>query len=80
MLFYCSKRGGCLDSKKAAHGKKVYYQIAASILDPVTFAREIAPLKRVNDHYPKFIISMDELPMGDEGIKQVNVVDFLLGT
>lgn len=59
-------------------GDKIYYQVAASILDASTFEREIAPLKRVKDHYPKFIISMDELPMGDEGIKQVNILDFLL--
>ena len=57
---------------------KVYYQVAASILDPTTFEREIAPLKKVADHYPKFILSMDELPMGVDGIKQINVVDFLL--
>ncbi len=59
-------------------GDKVYYQVAASILDPSTFEREIAPLKKVNDHYPKFILTLDELPMGEEGIKQVNIVDFLL--
>ena len=35
-------------------------------------------LKKVSDHYPKFIISMDELPMSEDGIKQVNIVDFLL--
>ncbi len=57
---------------------RVYYQVAASILDPTTFEREIAPLKKVADHYPKFILSMDELPMGEDGIKQVNIVDFLL--
>ncbi|MEI6287885.1 MAG: ATP-binding protein [Bacillota bacterium] len=59
-------------------GDKVYYQVAASVIDPATFEREIAPLKKVNDHYPKFIISMDELTMSDEGIKQINVIDFLL--
>jgi hypothetical protein len=59
-------------------GEKIYYQVAASILDSTTFEREIAPLKKVKDHYPKFIISMDELPMGDEGINQVNILDFLL--
>ena len=59
-------------------GDKVYYQVSASILDPTTFEREIAPLKKVADHYPKFILSMDELPMDDDGIKQVNIVDFLL--
>lgn len=57
---------------------KIYYQVSATILDPVTFQREIAPLKKVADHYPKFIISMDELPMDEDGIKQINIVDFLL--
>jgi len=59
-------------------GDKIYYQVAASILDPATFDCEIAPLKKVPDHYPKFILSMDELPMGEDGIKQVNIIDFLL--
>jgi len=59
-------------------GDKIYYQVAASVLDPATFAREIVPLKKVSDHYPKFILSMDELPMSEDGIKQVNIVDFLL--
>jgi uncharacterized protein len=59
-------------------GDKIYYQVSASILDPATFAREIEPLKKVNDHYPKFILSMDELPMGEDGIKQINIIDFLL--
>ena len=32
---------------------RVYYQVAASVLDPTTFEREIAPLRKVGDHYPK---------------------------
>lgn len=57
---------------------RIYYQVAASVLDPNTFSREIAPLQRIPDHYPKFIISMDEVPMNEDGIRQVNIVDFLL--
>ena len=60
-------------------GDRIYYQVSASIIDPTTFAREIEPLKKVNDHYPKFILSMDEIPMSEDGIKQVNIVDFMLG-
>ncbi len=59
-------------------GEKVYYQVSASVLDPVTFEREITPLKRVNDNYPKFIITMDEIPMNEDGIKIINIVDFLM--
>lgn len=57
---------------------KVYYQVSASVLDPVTFEREITPLRRVQDNYPKFIITMDDISSDNEGIQQVNVVDFLL--
>lgn len=60
------------------NGDKAYYQVSASVLDPNTFDREITPLKRVNDNYPKFIITMDELPMDEEGIKIINIIDFLL--
>ncbi|MGI6689585.1 MAG: ATP-binding protein [Christensenellales bacterium] len=59
-------------------GDRRYYQVAASVLDPATFAREIAPLKAVKDHYPKAILTLDELPMAEDGISQVNVLDFLL--
>jgi len=59
-------------------GDRTYYQVAASVLDPGTFDREIAPLKKVGDYYPKYILSMDEMSMNEEGIKQINIVDFLL--
>lgn len=59
-------------------GDRIYYQVAASVLDSNTFARELAPLQKVPDHYPKFILSLDEIPMNQDGIKQVNIVDFLL--
>ena len=67
-----------IDFVAEAGGDRIYYQVAASVLDPSTFEREIEPLKRVSDHYPKFIISMDDLPLGEAGIKQINVIDFLL--
>lgn len=60
------------------NGDRAYYQVSASVLDPNTFDREITPLKRVNDNYRKSIITMDELPMDEEGIKIINIVDFLL--
>lgn len=44
--------------------KRVYYQISASILDPSTYEREIRPLKRIQDNYPKYILTLDELPRG----------------
>jgi predicted AAA+ superfamily ATPase len=58
--------------------QRIYYQVAASVLDPVTFEREFEPLMIINDHYPKFVLSMDDLSAGQDGIQQMNIVDFLL--
>ena len=57
---------------------RIYYQVAASILDEQTYEWEITPLKMVKNHYPKYIVTMDEVPMGEDGIRQINVIDFLL--
>lgn len=59
--------------------ERIYYQVAASILDASTYDREFAPLKKIADNYPKFVLTMDMLPMGEDGIHQVNIIDFLLG-
>jgi len=58
--------------------QRVYYQVAASVLDPVTFEREFAPLRTIKDNYPKFVLTMDDLPAELDGIKQVNIIDWLL--
>ncbi|MBR6743646.1 MAG: ATP-binding protein [Clostridia bacterium] len=60
------------------NGEKIYYQVAASVLSPETFSREIAPLQKVTDNYPKFILSMDEISINEDGIKQINIIDFLM--
>jgi predicted AAA+ superfamily ATPase len=62
---------------KANH--KYYYQVAASVMDPATFDREFAPLLKIKDHYPKYVLTLDDLPSGINGITQVNVIDWLLG-
>lgn len=60
-------------------GIKKYYQVASSVLDENTFLREIRPLKMIKDNYEKYIISYDKMPTTDsDGIKVINVIDFLL--
>ena len=58
--------------------ERIYYQVAASVLDPSTFAREIAPLHKIRDNYPKFILTLDDFPQSESGIHTINVIDFLL--
>ncbi|MGM9970327.1 MAG: ATP-binding protein [Anaeroplasma sp.] len=57
---------------------KMYIQVSATVLDPNTFTREISPLEKIKDNYPKYIVTMDELPMNKDGIKQINIIDFLM--
>ena len=57
---------------------KKYYQVSSSALDPKTFERELAPLLKISDNYEKMLLTLDELPMNYEGIKQVNIIDWLL--
>ena len=68
-----------VDFVAAAGDQRIYYQVAASVLDPATFEREFTPLQSIGDHYPKFVLTMDDLPSGRNGIQQVNIVDWLLG-
>jgi predicted AAA+ superfamily ATPase len=67
-----------IDFVATAGDKRLYYQVAASVLDPATFEREFEPLRMIKDHYPKFVLTMDDLPTGQDGIEQMNIVDFLL--
>lgn len=54
-------------------------QVAYLILDEKTREREFGNLMNIPDHYPKYVISMDEFNAGtnDKGIKQLHVRDFL---
>lgn len=58
-----------------------YYQVAYTVIDAdgKTLERELAPLDAINDHNPKYLLTMDLGPMvSHNGIKQVNVLDWLL--
>jgi predicted AAA+ superfamily ATPase len=60
-------------------GDRVYYQVAYQVNDrPETLERELAPFRRLRDNYPKILLTMDLVPEEFEGIKKVNVVDWLL--
>lgn len=50
------------------------------MLDESTFNREIAPLRKIRDNYPKTVLTLDRFTIGDyEGIEVINAVDWLLG-
>ena len=57
----------------------IYYQVAYTTRDEKTLERELSSLKSINNHYPKYILTMDLDPEVDyEGIRKMNVIDWLL--
>lgn len=56
-----------------------YYQVAATVREKSTLARELRPLQKISDHYPKYILTLDEDPEADyDGIRRINALQFLL--
>lgn len=56
-----------------------YFQVAYTTREKATLERELTPLQDINDHYSKYILTMDIDPIADyDGIKKVNVLDWLL--
>lgn len=56
-----------------------YYQVTYLMADKRTREREFASLSAIPDNYPKFVLSMDEFDFSKEGIRAINLVDWLLG-
>ena len=60
--------------------RKAYVQVAYLMPTGEVTEREEKPLLSMRDGFPKYIISMDPITIGDNGIKRLNLInDFLLG-
>ena len=57
---------------------KIYVQVTYLLSGKETVAREFESLEKIPDNYPKFVVSMDEINRGRNGIKHMNIRDFLL--
>ena len=57
-----------------------YYQVAETVREKATLERELASLEAINDHNPKFLLTLDDDPPANHnGIRQLNALDFLMG-
>ena len=58
-----------------------YYQVSLTTRDEKTLERELKPLKKTGDFYPKYLLTMDrDLEADYDGIRKINVIDWLLDT
>ena len=66
-----------IDFLAARRNERLYVQVCRNF--PEASEREIANLLEIKDHYPKYVVTLDELAGGNiNGVKIVHLVDFLL--
>ena len=58
--------------------EKEYFQIAYLLSDETTIQREFGAYDKINDNYPKYVISMDKGEYLNHGIIHKNIIDWLM--
>lgn len=77
-VFTGKTKKGEIDFVATKPNRKIYIQVAFSIPNEETKEREFGAFSIINDNYPKYVISLDKLNYEYNGIKHVNLIDFLL--
>lgn len=68
-----------IDFVAIKRNEKLYIQVASSIDDPDTFQREVDPLLKIKDAYPKIILTRNRQEAYQyEGVKIMDVADWLI--
>ena len=58
--------------------EKCYIQVAYKLESQQTIEREFSPLLAINDHYPKYVVTMDDFFKDNiDGVKHIHISDFL---
>ena len=74
-----NKKDEEIDFVAGRGGEKMYVQVSLTVLDDKTFEREVRPLERVRDAFPKYVVVRDQNRTGvtEKGVRIINVFDFL---
>lgn len=69
-----------VDFVATRRAEKIYVQVSASVLDEGVFQREISPLEKIRDSFPKLILTLDGWRQGttESGIAIKSLIDWLL--
>lgn len=65
---------------KTKTGDIEYYQVAWQMTNEKTIEREFGALEKINDNYPKFLLTTDGFTQNRSGVKHLNVFNWLLET
>ena len=59
-------------------GEREYIQVAYLLATEETIQREFSALDVIPDHYPKFVLSLDDIDLSRNGIRHKNLISWLL--
>lgn len=65
---------------KTKTGDIEYYQVAWQLSNEKTIEREFGALEKINDNYPKYLLTTDSFTQDRSGVKNLNVFNWLLNT
>ena len=57
---------------------KEYYQVAYLLANDDVIEREFGAFKSIDDHYPRYVLSLDKMDFSRNGIIHKNIIDWLL--
>lgn len=63
---------------KTPKGELEYYQVAWQITGDSTKEREFSALEKINDNYPKYLLTTDGFTQDQNGVRHLNVYNWLL--
>lgn len=63
---------------KTPTGEVEYYQVAWQLSNESTIEREFGALEKINDNYPKYLLTTDSFTQNLSGIRHLNVFNWLL--
>ena len=68
-----------IDFIATRNNEQIYLQVAYLLHDSTTVEREFGALEKIQDNYPKWVLSLDKFrDQNRNGIKWMNLVDFLI--
>lgn len=69
---------GEIDFIATKFNEKIYIQVTYILSDSSVIGREFGTYKKIEDNYPKYVLSMDKFVMSQDGIIHENIIDWLL--
>ncbi|GAB2024951.1 ATP-binding protein [Lactovum odontotermitis] len=77
-IYVGDTKAGEVDFVAVKEGVTTYYQVSSTVKDENTYQREISSLQAISDNYRKILLTEDLGNYNDNGIEQINLIDWLI--